>query len=172
MRTACPLSTCVSARADTRETASPAPVAPSSFIHLRCERVLDEEESLSRTEGREVRQHPGRLYLLPPRSRRPTVHQRWRFCLEKDPCRPRGLLLWRLWTARCLSQGEMSVHARLHRGPSQQMCRYSCIAFANSDINECLVDGVCKGVGEWCVNRLGDHLCCDPNSKVTQSLSQ
>ncbi|PAV57055.1 hypothetical protein WR25_26122 [Diploscapter pachys] len=33
------------------------------------------------------------------------------------------------------------------------------------DINECESDKMCPGVGQWCVNVLGGHVCCGPDSK-------
>uniref|UniRef100_A0A1I7X8T5 EGF-like domain-containing protein n=1 Tax=Heterorhabditis bacteriophora TaxID=37862 RepID=A0A1I7X8T5_HETBA len=33
------------------------------------------------------------------------------------------------------------------------------------DVNECESDQMCAGVGQWCVNKLGGHICCAPDSK-------
>ncbi|KAK5967567.1 hypothetical protein GCK32_012227 [Trichostrongylus colubriformis] len=33
------------------------------------------------------------------------------------------------------------------------------------DVNECESDNMCAGVGEWCVNKMGGHLCCSSESQ-------
>ncbi|XGW14233.1 hypothetical protein V3C99_000510 [Haemonchus contortus] len=33
------------------------------------------------------------------------------------------------------------------------------------DVNECESDNMCAGVGEWCVNKMGGHLCCSSESE-------
>ncbi|KJH50297.1 calcium binding EGF domain protein [Dictyocaulus viviparus] len=36
------------------------------------------------------------------------------------------------------------------------------------DVNECESNEMCAGVGEWCINKLGGHICCSPNSKAIE----
>uniref|UniRef100_A0A158P6I7 EGF-like domain-containing protein n=1 Tax=Angiostrongylus cantonensis TaxID=6313 RepID=A0A158P6I7_ANGCA len=33
------------------------------------------------------------------------------------------------------------------------------------DVNECELNEMCAGVGQWCVNTIGGHICCSPDSK-------
>ncbi|KAK6012443.1 calcium binding EGF domain protein, partial [Ostertagia ostertagi] len=33
------------------------------------------------------------------------------------------------------------------------------------DVNECESDNMCAGVGQWCVNKMGGHLCCSSESE-------
>ncbi|KAJ1366548.1 hypothetical protein KIN20_027229 [Parelaphostrongylus tenuis] len=33
------------------------------------------------------------------------------------------------------------------------------------DVNECESNEMCAGVGQWCVNKIGGHICCSPDSK-------
>lgn len=49
--------------------------------------------------------------------------------------------------------------------PSAEVSATTVYSYCCLDINECHQENTCAGAGEWCVNTLGGHICCSPESE-------